>query len=125
MNSVPIESLRTVWPTVRPLLEKLAQDNKQDWIAEDVYREVSAGKARLFIVEGGILVTIPEIEEFTHAKVLRVWCGIGECHDYEARLEDLKEHAREFGFDKITFESNRAGWKKRFPVVSICYCINL
>jgi len=107
------------------MLDKLAKDTTQNWIAEDIYKEVSQGTARLFLVEGGVLVTIPQVEEFTNAKVLHVWCGIGEGHDYEASLEQLKEHAREFGFAKITFESNRAGWKKRFPVESIRYRIEL
>lgn len=125
MNSVPIESLRQVWPSVRPLLEELARKTKQSWIAEDIYREVIQGSARLFLVEGGVLVTVPKVEEFTHANVLHVWCGIGEGHDYESRLEELKEHAREFGFQKITFESNREGWKKRCPIESIRYRIEL
>lgn len=125
MNPVPIESLRNIWHMVRPLLDKLCKDTNQDWIPEDIYREVIQGTARLFLVEGGVLVTIPKIEEFTNAKVLHVWCGIGEGHDYEPRLEELKEHAREFGFQKITFESNREGWKKRFPIESIRYRIEL
>lgn len=125
MNSVPPESLRSIWPSIRPLLEKLAIDTKQAWIAEDVYKDVIQGKARLFLVEGGVIVTSPQVEEFTQAKVLHVWCGIGEGHDYEASLEALKEHAREFGFDKITFDSNREGWKKRFPVESIRYRIEI
>lgn len=125
MNSVPPESLRAIWPSVRPLLESLAKKTRQDWIAEDIYKEVIQGTARLFLVEGGVLVTVPKIEEFTNAKVLHVWCGIGEGHDYEASLEALKEHAREFGFQKVTFESNREGWKKRFPIESIRYRIEL
>ena len=125
MNPVPVESLRTAWPVIRPLLEKLAKDTQQSWIAEDVYREVIQGTARLFLVDGGVLVTIPKVEEFTNAQVLHVWCGIGDGHDYESSLEALKEHAREFGFSKITFESNREGWKKRFPMESIRYRIEL
>ena len=125
MNSVPIQSLRQVWPSVRPLLEELAIKTKQNWIAEDIYTEVLTGKARLFLVEGGVLVTVPQVEEFTGANVLHVWCGIGQGHDYESSLEELKEHAREFGFQKITFESNREGWKKRFPIESIRYRIEL
>lgn len=125
MNSVPIESLRSIWASVRPLLDDLAIKTAQNWIAEDIYREVIQGTARLFLVEGGVLVTIPKVEEFTNAKVLHVWCGVGEGHDYESSLEALKDHAREFGFSKITFESNREGWKKRFPMESARYRIDL
>ena len=123
MNSVPIESLRSVWPSVRPLLQKLSE--KTNWVQEDIYTEVSQGRARLFVGEGSVLVVVPKEEEFTHKKVLHVWVGVNESDDFEKELAWLKQHAKEFGFSKITFDSIREGWKKRFPVESISYRIEL
>ena len=123
MNPVPIESLRQVWPSVRPMLEKLS--SRANWLPEDIYVEVAQGRARLFVGNNSVLVAVPKEEEFTHKKVLHIWVGVNEGDDFDSCLAWVKQHAKEFGFSKITFDSVRDGWKKRFTVESISYRIEL
>lgn len=123
MHSISPTELQFQWPSIRKSLLKLSE--KTAWTPEDVYKEVMAGRARLFAGDGNLLVTVAQEEEFTKARVLHVWIGIAELKDYEKGLSWLKDHAREFGFSKVTFESNRNGWAKRFPIETTRYRIEI
>lgn len=123
MTPISPAELAFQWPSICKTLQKLSA--KSAWTPEHVYTEVMAGRARLFTGNNSVLVTVAQEEEFTKAKVLHVWIGISELDDYERGLEWVKQHARDFGFTKITFESERKGWEKRFPIESIRYRIEI
>ena len=121
-TAVPPDALHSVWGEVRPMLDTVKRKAPANWIPEDVYREVAEGRAHLFIADGACLVLVAEKEDYTGRPTLHVWiaCGRG----FADGLAWLREHAKKYGFQQITFDSPRPGWAKRFTAITTRYRID-
>ena len=123
-TAVPPDALHSVWPGLRSMLRVLQRKGGGDWIPEDVYREIAEGRAALFIAERSLLVLIAQKETFTGLPVLHVWLAYTAAKNFDAGLQWVREHAKQYGFQKITFDSPRKGWAKRFTAESVRYRID-
>lgn len=99
----------------------------EDWIAEDVYHAIKSGESALYVARGGVgfVVLRRLVAEFSGTISCHVWLAYnaGSVAEYDAALRLYQQVARQMGASRITFESPRPGWAKRFPVVTTTYSI--
>ena len=116
--------LRRVWAGVRAGLDAMPPE---DWIAEDVYHAIKSGESALYVARGGggFVVFRRLVAEFSGTIDCHVWLAYnaGSVAEYDAALRLYQHVARQMGASRITFESPRQGWAKRFPVVTTTYSI--
>ncbi|QLG87645.1 hypothetical protein HQ393_04905 [Chitinibacter bivalviorum] len=108
--------LGDVWPIIRPWVERVISKAQEPYLAEDVFYEIKAANARLF------LFLTPEKEIVGHVviqplgKTLHLWQIFGVAGHSADVVLCLNEHldaiaAGEFA-KEITFSSPRKGWCK-------------
>lgn len=120
--------LHSVWPIVRDGLSEVANRNHVDWIQEDVYHAIKSGGSALHLSEdGSFLVTCLNQNVYTGNRELHIWvarsCGNGDIID--EGLELLRSMARNSGAVKITFDSPRKGWERRYNLITAVYEVPL
>lgn len=95
----------------------------EDWIPEDVYHEIRAGRAALYMFGEGFIVLEKGETRFTNLPTLHVWLAYNaDGQDVYAAAIGLIHHlATQMNAHKITFGSPRMGWAKRFPLLSATY----
>ena len=73
-DTLRLGDIREEWWWIRPAIEEILADNPTlSYIPEDVYAEVKAERAMLFIAEGGFAVTTSEVDRYTGDKTLLMW----------------------------------------------------
>lgn len=133
VNVNPAE-LRAHWPVISAALDSVIEATSPDWIKEDVYHQLASGKAagRLIYELGqyrALFILTQPSEEFSGERCLHIWIaenaisGTDESFDYG--LSAIKQIAQQLGAPKLTLESPRKGWAKRFKLVSATYEVPL
>lgn len=124
--------LRAHWPTVSKALDSVIESTYPDWIKEDVFfRLKTQGAYGYLIYEKGqyqsLFVISPDREEFSGLQSLHIWIAhnVGGDASYDFGLEQIKQIARNGGASRLTLESPRKGWGKRFKLVSATYEVPL
>jgi hypothetical protein len=134
MDIIPIhpDGLHAVWARVKEGLLKILERSPDDWLPEDVYHALKGGQAQLFICTGvqgleGFFVLRVVRREFSKVQDMHVWCAhsVGDGDVFDRGLNFVCEAARKAGCQRVTFGSQREGWKKRFAVDEITYRIDL
>lgn len=122
------DTLRAHWPQIRLALDAVAAKAPEDWIPEDVYHAIKAGKVACHLVVdcgeyAGLIIVRPEVAEFSGKTSLHVWIAHNAAgQDVFAAGEGLlKATAAKMGASGITFGSPRPGWVKRYPLISATY----
>ncbi|MBO1748891.1 hypothetical protein [Stenotrophomonas indicatrix] len=126
--------LRAHWPVVSAALDSVIEATSPDWIKEDVYLQLANASAIAHLVyERGqyrsLFVLTQPTEEFSKERSLHIWIaenaisGTAESFDYG--LSTIKQIAQQLGAPKLTLESPRKGWGKRFKLVSATYEVPL
>lgn len=125
LRHVSGEYVRSVWDEVRWCLEEVLQacPDADSWIPEDVYHEVKAGTAALYVNTGekifGCLVTQITKDKYTGEPALHVWIAYsGVLGAIVNLLPEVERLAKNLGVKKITcaspFEAfEAAGFKKK------------
>lgn len=73
-DTLSIGDIREEWWWIRPAIEELLAENPTlTYIPEDVYAEVKAERAMLFVAEGGFAVTTSKVDQFSGEKTLLMW----------------------------------------------------
>ena len=119
--------LRAHWPVISPALDSVIEATSPDWIKEDVFHQLKVGGAIAHLIfERGeyrslFILTQPS-EEFSGTRHLHIWIAenetAGTAESYAIGLDAIKSIARQLGAPKLTLESPRAGWAKRFRLLS-------
>lgn len=124
--------LRAHWPVISPALDSVIEATSPDWIKEDVYHRIKTGSAAAHIVYGQgqyqcMFILTREVEEYSGSPSLHIWIAHngGDAESYDFGLEQIKQAARHFGATRLTLESPRPGWAKRFRLVSATYEVPL
>lgn len=75
----------------------------------------------------GLMVVTRSVTEFSGSPSLHVWIAhsVGAQDVVESGVTILREMAKAGGFPRITFGSSRAGWGRRFKLVSATYEIDV
>lgn len=123
------EALRGHWDRIRESLEAVrAKAPGEDWICEDVYHAIKAGKAACHIGIGdagylGCLITELTNAPYSREPVFHVWIvhSVGDDDVFAAGLGLVQAMAKAAGATKITMGSPRMGWQKRFTLASAVY----
>lgn len=116
ITPVRIDELRAYWPLVRPWIEEAAGYARGEWIAEDVYAEIMAGSAHLYVAgEDDDLQGCGVFREQIRrdGKALFIWLVAGKVGLTDGFWQDIRELAISICATKIVFESHRRGWRKR------------
>lgn len=124
--------LRAHWPVISAALDAVIEATSPDWIREDVYHQVRIGRSFAHLIFSGgqykaLFILTEEREEFSGKPSLHIWIAhnSGDPAAYEFGLEQIKARARHMGATRLTLESPRRGWAKRFPLVSATYEVPL
>ena len=129
LNLIEPRSLRSVWPIVRHGLDVVVQKNRVDWIPEDVYHALKSGTAALhFSGEGSFLVTCLNVNDYTDNRELHIWIAYSADESrnvIDEGLELLKAMAKNAGATRITFDSPRKGWERRYTMITATYEVSL
>ncbi len=128
LNLVHPSQLRKVWPIIRCGLEDVARKNEVDWIPEDVYHSVKSGVAAVHLAESGsFLVTCLNRNQYTNDPELHIWIArnVGGSDVITEGLELLRAMATNAGARRITFDSPRNGWERRYNRITAVYEVPL
>lgn len=114
LRALKPEDVRKCWGYLRSNLERIRTKGPTDWIPEDIYSEIMAGRSVAFLFEiagniTGAMVTTGR-DDTLHIWVL--WENSGRVADV---MEATREMARKAGFVRGTFETQRRGWEKLAP----------
>ena len=119
--------IRHEWSRIRPALEQVHEEQRTDWIPEDIYHVVMSGRGRLWLSDDGFAVTQEGTNAFSGAPYLFVWVcyswmdGSGFAKRYKGFMDRL---ARSGGFSyvetcslstahtRLGFETNRIVYRK-------------
>lgn len=126
--------LRAHWPVISAALDSVIEATSPDWIKEDVYHQIATGSAYAHLIyEAGqyrsLFVLTQPTEEFSKERCLHIWIaenalsGTDESFDYG--LSAIQKVAQQLGAPRLTLESPRKGWAKRFKLVSATYEVPL
>lgn len=136
MDLILVQSaeLRAHWPMISRALDSVIDSTSPDWIKEDVYHQLKTNGAVAHLVyERGeyrslFILTQPS-EEFSGSRCLHIWIAendiSGTPESFEFGLSQIKAIAQRLGAPKLTLESPRKGWAKRFALVSATYEVPL
>lgn len=133
VNVNPAE-LRAHWPVISAALDSVIEATSPDWIKEDVYHQLASGKAvgRLIYERGqyrSLFILTQPSEEFSGERCLHIWIAenalSGTDESFDFGLSAIKQIALQLGAPKLTLESPRKGWAKRFKLVSATYEVPL
>lgn len=133
VNVNPAE-LRAHWPVISAALDSVIEATSPDWIKEDVYHQLASGKAagRLIYDQGqyrSLFILTQPAEEFSGERCLHIWIAenaiSGTDESFDFGLSAIKQIALQLGAPKLTLESPRKGWAKRFKLVSATYEVPL
>lgn len=124
--------LRAHWPVISGALDSVIEATSPDWIKEDVFHRIKVGTAAAHLVYGQgkyqcMFILTREVEEFSGSPSLHIWIAhnAGDAESYDYGLEMIKNAARSMGASRLTLESPRRGWAKRFRLVSATYEVPL
>ena len=120
--------LRTHWPVISQALGKVIDATAPDWIPEDVYHRLKVGSALCHLIYGlgkyqAMFIVTEEVEEYSGNRSIHIWIAQndGGNESYEFGLDNIKAIAAHAGASRLTIESPRHGWAKRFKLVSATY----
>lgn len=126
------DELRAHWPVISAALDSVIEATSPDWIKEDAYHRIKVGNAACHLIyhQGvyqALFVLTREVEEFSGKQSLHIWIAQneGDPAAYDFGVEAIKQIARNSGATRLTLESPRPGWGKRFPLVSATYEVPL
>lgn len=126
--------LRAHWPVVSAALDSVIEATSPDWIKEDVYHQLANASAICHLVyESGqyrsLFILTQPAEEFSGQRCLHIWIAenalSGTDESFDFGLSAIKQIAQQLGAPKLTLESPRKGWAKRFKLVSATYEVPL
>ena len=111
------DTVRTHWRAVRAGLQSVLDKSPEEWIPEDVYAEVKANTALLFLavepngdVVGGTVIRVNRPSLF-------VWAVWGESGLRAHGMDGLREIAHTTECTEILFETKRRGWERVAPML--------
>lgn len=113
--------LSSIWNTIKPGIEEIIRNFNKDcqqefWTPEDVYHELKANTAVLFLSTDGFVVARVEQDRYTGIKKFYVWLGYSfdpKKDVLEESQEFLENIAKYYGCELISFSSNRLGWLRK------------
>lgn len=123
--------LRAHWPVVSAALDDVISASSPDWIKEDVYHRIKTDARAHLIYDAGqyraMFILTRETEEYSGNASVHIWIAhnSGDPAAYEFGLDAIKKIAVSLGATRLTLESPRPGWGKRFPLVSATYEVPL
>lgn len=124
--------LRAHWPVISAALDSVIEATSPDWIKEDVYHRIKTGAAFAHLIchlgeYRSLFILTEECEEFSGTSSVHIWIAhnTGDSDSYDFGLEQIKQIARASGVTRLTLESPRPGWGKRFRLVSATYEVSL
>lgn len=124
--------LRAHWPVISAALDSVIEATSPDWIKEDVYARLKAGQAVVHLIYHlgkyqALFILTPEREEFSGKESLHIWIAHNGENPaaYDFGLDQIKQIAKNGGAHRLTLESPRLGWAKRFRLVSVTYEVPL
>ena len=119
-----VVDIRDYWNRVRPALQELILETKEDLIPEDVYVSCKTGNAALIMFDEGFAIVCTNTAEFTNKKELWIWFAYafergGDClskyKDYLAELAveaDCGYIVAKTPFDRVGEHLMAQGWTK-------------
>jgi hypothetical protein len=127
LKAIPADQIRSVWDDVRWFLEEVLNScpDADTWIPEDVYHEVKAGKAFLYVVGTpafGCLVLQSLKDQYTGRNILHVWIAYSRVLGAMVKLmPELDKLAKTINADRITCHSPfeafaAAGFEKKLMI---------
>lgn len=126
--------LRAHWPVISAALDSVIEATSPDWIKEDVYHQLASKQATAHLIYDcgqyrSLFILTQPAEEFSGQRCLHIWIAenalSGTDESFDFGLSAIKQIALQLGAPKLTLESPRKGWAKRFKLVSATYEVPL
>jgi hypothetical protein len=115
LHYIPKDNLRQHWEYVRHGLELVRARGHNEWLPEDVYCDCYENRSMLFV---GIIdnkpvgfVVLQPIGNRLH--VWASWSTINDMTLFMQAFQEIQAIAKQGGKTKVTFNSERKGWKRR------------
>jgi len=107
------DMIRERWDFIRFGLSRILRKSPEPYIPEDVYLNLGTGKAFLWLglSDNGNSEGFFILEK--NGDTCHIWCVWAVAPNLlEDGVEYIEKLAREFGAQKLTFDTNRVGWVK-------------
>jgi len=106
--------IRSLWPKIRPALEEIQEEQKTDWMPEDIYHWVMADQATLYATDDGFSIVQRGQNPVTKEKFLFLlicysWSKGSNIWKYMKAFEEL---GRNIGASYIETWSQRRGLER-------------
>ncbi len=122
LELIPTDFVRAVWSDISERLAILSREYGDGWLPEDVYVELVTGAAYLWATAGmqGFVVLV--VLTAPWGKDLHVWIADNETRQNAGVYwEQLKQIARDNNCQTVVFESERSGFARAIPSLSVRY----
>lgn len=107
------QDIRLCWDQIKPGLEFTQKKISAPWRPEDIYSACVSGQASLYTGETGFVVVQPQHNNLDGSPELLVWVAYAEGQgNIERHQEAVDKLARDYGFARLVFWSNRTGFIK-------------
>ena len=107
------QDIRLCWDSIRPGLEFTQKKINAPWRPEDIYSACVSGQASLYTGETGFVVVQAQRNNLDGSPELLVWVAYAEGQGNIERHQDAVDQlARDYGFARLVFWSNRTGFIK-------------
>lgn len=107
------QDIRLCWDQIRSGLEFTQKKISAPWRPEDIYAACVSGQASLYTGETGFVVVQPQQNRLDGSPELLVWVAYAEGQgNIERHQEAVDQLARDYGFARLVFWSNRTGFIK-------------
>ena len=100
------QPLRVLDKTARLLCEALRR-SKSAWTLQDVWQEIQANRAQLWLGENAVVVTDTALPD-----CLNVWLYAGDLTEMRALDTSAAAYAKTLGLSKMTVIDGRKGWAR-------------
>lgn len=123
MIYIPAKELHDIWPKIAVGLRKIVEKNNPDWIPEDVYSELRADRASLYLFDNDEGFTVLRINQSFRGAVLFIWCFYSPTFTNapEKYWPEIQQIARNAGAVTVQFSAPRKGWGKMFKYTTSIY----
>lgn len=106
-------NIQDEWHWMESHVERMIERTREPFTAGDVYDEVAAGNARLFVADDGFVIWKVRICPHTQECTLWIWITWGNGPDMIGRYEqDLVKLGEMIGASRVAFRSPRKGYAR-------------
>lgn len=113
LTPIAPENIASVWPWVRPGIQKIIDKTHETFLPEDVYIHLKNKTAHLYVVDDAGFVVFELLLDKDNSRTLHIWLIWGKYKEiYLSVFDEIDKLAKHVGAKRIRWISPRKGWAR-------------